>query len=100
MRFPRMTTRRWMVAVAVLAIILASTIQVVRLWRLSAWYAEEANQAVFWEETARQRAQSAKWSEESHLKYLHSAREESAKPMYQGPEGIPLGPGPIRGQVL
>lgn len=75
-----------MVAVAVLAIIIASTIQVVRLWRLSAWYAEEANQAAFREETARQRAQAAKWTEESHLKYLHSAREELAKPMYQGPE--------------
>src|SRR5689334_9681352 len=95
MRFPKMTTRGWMVAVAALAVILASTMQVVRLWRLSAWYAAEANQAAFWEMTARQRAQGAKWAEEMHRNNLRLAREELAKPMYQRPEYQQFGRGPI-----
>src|SRR5262249_43746335 len=69
-----------------LAIILASAIQFVRLWRLSAWYSAEANQAAFWETTAWQRAQAEKWSKEMHLNAWRSAREEMAKPMYRGPE--------------
>jgi len=86
MRFPRVRVRTLMIAVAALSVILASTIQIVRLWRLSEWYAAEANQAKFWEMTARQRAQGAKWAEESHRNYLHSTREELAKPIYREPE--------------
>jgi hypothetical protein len=86
MRIPRFRVRTLMITVAVVAVTVASTIQVVRLWRLSAWYAAEANQAAFWEMTARGRAQADQWAEESHLDGLRFAREELAKPMYRGPE--------------
>lgn len=43
MRFPRMTTRRWMVVVAVVAVATAGTAEGIRLWRASGYYRERAS---------------------------------------------------------
>jgi hypothetical protein len=69
MRLPRMTTRRWMVAVAVVAFLIAGTIEVPRLWNvrrnylaLAEWYGDretrlhENTQMRFLLERARRRS--------------------------------------------
>src|SRR4051812_33569806 len=43
MRMPRMTTRRWMVVVAVAAVVTAGTAEGIRLWRASEYYRERAS---------------------------------------------------------
>jgi hypothetical protein len=42
MRLPRMTTRRWMIAVAVLALVMGGTAYMIRLARLSDRYRQAA----------------------------------------------------------
>ncbi len=83
---PRLTVRRLMIVVGVVALGLGLAIQVARLGRRARHYGSEAARAAFQELVAGQQLQMEAGLEKIHRDSLRLAREELAKPMYQRPE--------------